>query len=79
MVVFLSEVQERVGDCGIVRDELTVEIGKTKEGSHVLNFGGGQPGSDAIKFDRVHGKLTGFHNHSKVFHFRDVELTFLEL
>ena len=26
----------------------------------------------------VHGKLTGFHNHSEVLNFRDVELTLLE-
>ena len=55
-----------------------VEIGKAKEGSYVIDFGQGWPGSDAIKFNRVHGKLTRFHNHSKIFYFRDVELAFFE-
>ena len=56
-----------------------VEIGKAKEGIYFLDFGGGWPGSNAIEFDWVHGKLTRFHNHSKVFDFRDVKLAFLEL
>ena len=55
-----------------------VEIGKAKEGSYVLYFSGGQPGSNAIELDRVHGELTRFHNHSEVFDFGDVELTLFE-
>ena len=46
---------------------------------YVLDFGRSWPGSDAIELDWVHGKLTGFHDHSEVFDFRDVELAFLEL
>ena len=55
-----------------------VEVGKAEEGLYILDFRGGQPGSNAIEFDRVHDKLTGFHNHSEVFNFRDIELAFFE-
>ena len=54
-VVFLGEVKERVSNGGVVRYEPTVEVGKAKEGAHVLDFGWGQPGSNIIEFDRVHG------------------------
>ena len=56
-----------------------VEVGKAEEGPHVLDFGEGRPGSNAIELDRVHGKLTGFHDHSEVFDFRDIELALLKL
>ena len=78
MVIFLGEVEEGVGDSGIVGDEPTVEVGKAKEGSDVFDPGWGWLGSDAIELDRVHGELTGFHNHSKVFDFWDVELAFFK-
>ena len=67
-----------MGDCGIVRDKPTVEVGEAKEGLYILDFNWGWPGSDSIQFDWVHGKLTGFYNHSKVFDFWDVKLTFLK-
>ena len=67
-----------MGNSGVVGDELSVEVGKAKEGSHVFYFIRSWPSGYAIKFDWVHGELTGFHNHSKVFDFRDIELAFLE-
>ena len=79
MVVLFGEVQERTGDSGIIRDESSVEAGKAKEGLYVLDFGRGWPCCNAIKFDRVHGKLTRFYNHPKVFDFRNIELAFLKL
>ena len=78
LVVFLGEVKEGVGDCGVVRDEPTVKVDKVQERLHILDFGGGWPGSNTIKLDRIHGKLSRFHDHSKIFHFGDVELAFLE-
>ena len=78
-IVFLGEVQEGAGDGGVVGYEPTVEVGKAAERSDVLDFGWGWPGGDAVKFDRVHSKLTGFHDHSEVFDLGDVELAFLEL
>ena len=56
-----------------------VEVGKAKERSYILNFGWGWPSGNAVEFDRVHGELARFHDHSKVFDFRDVKLTLLEL
>ena len=56
-------------DSGVVEDKPTVEIGKTQEGLYFLHLGRDRPDSNAIKFYRVHGELTGFHNHSKVFNF----------
>ena len=72
VIVFLGEVEERAGDDGVVGDELMVKVGTAKERLYVLDFGHGWPGGDAIEFDWVHGELTGFHNHSKVFNFWDI-------
>ena len=79
MVILFGEVKERASDNGVVGDELTVEVGEAKEGMHFLDFDGGWPYSNAIKFNWVHSKLTGFHDHSKKFNFKDVELAFLKL
>ena len=68
-----------MGDSEVVGYKPSVEIGEAKEGAHILDFGWSWPGGDAIKFDWVHGKLTGFHNHSEVFDFGDVELALFEL
>ena len=45
-----------MGNGGIVRDELSVEVGKAEEGSYILDFGVGWPDGDAVEFDWVHGK-----------------------
>ena len=55
-----------------------IEVGEAKEGTHFLNFGGGQPGGTTIKFNWVHGELAWFDDHSEVFYFGDVELTLFE-
>ena len=75
--VLFGEVDEWSGDVGVVGDKASVEIGKAKEGSDVLHFFGSRPTGDAVQFDRVHGKLSGFDNHSKVFHFVGGEAAFL--
>ena len=62
--VFLGEVNERSGDIGVVWNELSVEIGKAKEGSDIFNLFGGWPTSNPIQLDGVHGKLSGFDDHS---------------
>ena len=78
-IVFLGEVEKWASDHGIVRDELTIEVSKAKEGSYILDFSRGWPGGDAVEFDWIHSELTGFHDHSEVFDFRDIELALLEL
>ena len=55
-----------------------VEVSEAKKGLHVPDFGRSQPGSDATKFDWVHGELTRFHDHSEVLNFRNIELAFLK-
>ena len=35
-----------------------IEVGKAKEEMHFLDFGGSWPGSNAVEFDQVHGKLS---------------------
>ena len=79
VVVLLHEVKERAGDSGIVRNKLTVKVSKAKKGLHILDLCWSQPSSNAVEFDRVHGELTGFHDHSEVFDFRDVKLALLKL
>ena len=75
--VLFSEVNEWSGDVGVVGDKASVEIGKAKEGLDVLHLFRSRPTGDAIQFDRVHGELSGFNNHSKVFHFVGGEAAFL--
>ena len=78
-IIFLDEVQEGVSDGGIVGDELMIEVGKAEEGLYIFYFGRGWPGSDAVELYGIHGELTGFHDHSKIFDSRDVKLAFFEL
>ena len=67
MIVFLCE------------DKLMIEIGEVKEGTHFLEFGGGQPSGNTIEFHGVHSELSWFYDHSKIFNLRDVELAFFKL
>ena len=76
--VFLGEVNERSGDIGVVRNKASVEVGEAEERSDVFDFLGGGPACNTIQFDRIHGKLSRFHNHSEVFHFGGSEATFLQ-
>ena len=78
-VVFLSKVKEEAGDDGVIRYEPMVEVGETKEESHFFGLGWGWPSSNAVKLHQVHDELAWFHNHHKIFYFRDVKLTFFKL
>jgi len=53
--VLFDEVNERVSDIGIVRDETAIEIGKAEEGVDISDFLGGGSFGNSVKFDRVHG------------------------
>ena len=77
-IVFLGEVEEGAGNSGVVRYKLMVEISKAKKGVYVLDFSRGQPSSNAVEFDWVHGELARFHDHPEVFDFEDVKLAFLK-
>ena len=79
MVGLLGWIKERASDSRIVGDKQTIEVGKAKEGMYFLDFDGGHLGDNTIKFDWIHGKLTGFHNHPKIFDFWDIKLAFLKL
>ena len=77
--VLLGEVEERAGDIGIIGNESSVEIGEAKERANVFHLGRGWPTCNPVKFDRVHGQLTGFNNHAKVLDLVSGELAFFEL
>ena len=68
-----------MGDGEIVEDKLIVEVGEAKKRVYFLDLHRGQPCSHAIKFDQIRSKLTESHDHSKVFNFRYIELTFFKL
>ena len=55
MVVLLGEVKAGVGDGGVVRDEVAVEVGKAKEGAHFPDLSGGRPAGNSIELHWVHG------------------------
>ena len=79
MIVLFGEVEQGAGNFGVVGDELMIEVGKAKEGPYILDFSGGWPGSNAVEFYWVYGKLSRFHNHPKVFNLWDIKLTLFEL
>jgi len=76
--VFLSEVDEGTGNIRVVGDKSMVEVGEAKKGAYILDLSGGWPFGDSVKLDRIHGKLTRFDNHSKVFYLIRGEFAFLE-
>ena len=53
--ILLGEVEEGMGDVGVIGDEAAVEIGEAKEGANIFHLGGGRPTCDSIEFDGVHG------------------------
>ena len=53
--VFLGEVDQRAGDVGVVRNELSVEVGEAEEGAYILDLDWSRPVCNAIEFNRVHG------------------------
>ena len=53
--VFLGEIEEGAGDVRVVRDEVSVEIGKAKERANIFHLGRGRPARDPIEFDWIHG------------------------
>jgi len=66
--VFFCEINEGVGDVGVVGNESSVEVGEAQEGAYVLDFGWGWPFGNAIELDRIHGELTWFDDHPEVFY-----------
>ena len=77
--VFLGDIDEWSGDVRVVRDQTTVEVGKVQEGPHISDLHWCWPVGNPIQLDRVHGELTRFDNHSKVFYLDGGEAAFLEL
>ena len=55
-----------------------VEVHEAKERSDIFDFLGSWPACNPIQLDGVHGKLSGFHNHTEVFYFGGGEATFLQ-
>ena len=53
--VLLSEVKERAGNVGVVENEMSVEIGETKERANIFHFGWSRSICDSVKLNRVHG------------------------
>ena len=76
--ILLGEVEKRASDIRIVGDELSVEIGKAKERANIFHLSWCGPIRDAIEFDRVHGQLAGFNDHSEVLHLVGGKLALLE-
>ena len=58
---------------------MSVEVGKAKERSDVLDCFRGGPASNTIQLYRVHGKLSGFDNHAEIFYLGGGKTTFLQL
>ena len=76
--VLLGEINKGAGDVGVVRNKASVEIGKAEERADIFHLGWGRPACDPVEFNWVHGQLTGFNDHSKVFYLVSGKLAFLE-
>ena len=74
--VFLREVDEGLGDVGVVRDETMVEVRKPKKGSDILDLFRSWPASNPVQLNGVHGKLSRFDDHSQIFQFSGGEVAF---
>ena len=46
--VLFGEVNEGLGDIGVIRGKVSVEVGKPEEGSDVFDFLGGRPAGDTV-------------------------------
>ena len=75
--VFLGEIDKGSGNVGAVRNKTSIKVREAEEGSHVLDSLRSGPTGDTIQFNGVHGKLSRFDNHSKIFYFGGGEATFL--
>jgi len=64
------------GDFGISINEMTVEVGKTKEGLKVLDFLGFQPVLDDLDFVQGHGEAIQGQHVSEIFTGSGMELAF---
>ena len=76
--MLLDEVDEWLSDVGVVGDKPPVEVGKAKKRPNIPDLFRGGPAGNTIQLYRVHGKLSGFDNHSEVFYFGGGKVTFLQ-
>ena len=53
--VFLGEVEERMSDVGVIRDEAPVEISKAEERANIFHLGWSRPTCDSVELNQVHG------------------------
>src|SRR5882724_11024128 len=72
-----GKMHERDCDFRISVNEMTVEIGKAKEGLNVLDFSWNWPILDNLDFVWGHGEAFGSQHISEVFAGSDVELAFV--
>ena len=72
-----GETCEWNGDSGVTIDELTIEVGETKEGLNVLDFVWFQPILDNLDLIQGHSQAVGREHVSEVFAGSDVKLTFM--
>ena len=56
-----------MGNAGVVRNKVPVEVGEAKEGVNVLHLGGGRPACNPVELNRIHSQLAWFYYHSEVF------------
>ena len=73
---FFAKVDEGMGNIGVVKNEVVVEVCKAKKGVYILDCRGGRPFGDIIKLDRIHSQLARFDNHAKIFYFVGGKLAF---
>ena len=76
--VFLGKINEGMGNVGVVRNKVLIEIGEDKEGANVLYLGWSRPACNSVELNRVHSQLARFYYHSKVFDFIRGKLALFE-
>ena len=77
--VLFGEVEERASVVGVIGDEVSVEIGETKERADIFHLSWSWPAGDPVELYWIHGQLARFDDHAKVFDLVGGEFAFLEL
>jgi len=77
--VFVGKLCERYNNVGVVENEMTVKICKTKEGLDVLHLAGFWTVGDGFDFVGGHGKAIGGEAEAQVFSRGGMEFTFFRL
>ena len=75
-MIFARKKDDGGDNVGKVRDEFSVEVGKSKERTDALDRSGGLPVLNGGELGWIHAYITLTNDHTKIFHGRGIERAF---